>query len=630
TFTRSGRWLIVADKARYYSDKNYFDKLKGNGHVSLRSKLEEYIKASRKIDVVTVTNQKNWIIVAGKNRAYSSASAFNSIGLRPILNRLINEGKKIQSISVSDNKKWVIVANGRAYGNNLPKEMAKILDVATTQEQRELKTVQFRPGRSEWVIVAGHQYWASPAVKNRAGLGVAQFRRKNWAMDIFSLDSANGLSIISNNEINLHSIDRKSKLELQLKSGNKTRTIWNSMKAHKVPGVVIAIIHDNKIQSVRGFGKRRGNKGTVFYDTIFPVASMSKAVASLGIMKSYEKGIVSLGQTPMNVGSKYPNSLVADWIDFIDDRETAGNGLHYKRSSRIRLGQLLTHTAGLSKHGIGLWNISILPSKRDILLGSQKMKGGVRPSKANPGVRWKYSGGGLTLAEVMMETITNKDFRTLMKSNVLDPIGMKDSTFGSLSRDQKKRLAFGHGKNLTILPYRECPGKAAGGLFSTGLDYARFVQTLMNLGKKRPNLNEYVVRKDIVEKMLSPAIYKFSSQVSCAKEVDCKDVKESCIRHKCVRPIPVNKSGTMLSGAGIQLTARVDNTTGPDVFSHGGTQYGYRSYFMGSPSKKSGLVILTNGLNEWEVADPLGGDPKIRGASKLISEIRNTFRKLYW
>lgn len=628
TFTRSGRWLIVAENARYYSDRKYFDRLKGKGSVSLRSKLEEYIKSGRKIDIVAITNQGNWIIVAGKFRAYSSASAFDNIGLRPVLNRLINQGKKIQSISVSDNKKWAIVADGRAYGNNLGKEMGRILDSALYQEQRRIRSVQFRPGRKEWVIVADYQYWSSDPIRNRARVGVRNFRRRNLSIDHFVLDNANGISLVSNNQFNIRSNDFGAAIELTLQSRNGgTRTLWDAMKMHKVPGVAIAIIHNNKLQSVRGFGRRRGTKGRVFFDTLFPVASMSKAVASFGIMKSVEKGVVSLRQTPLNVGDKFPNSKIADWIDLIDDRDTNSNGTQFFRAQDIRIQDLLSHTAGMDTSGIGLWSIPA-PSASDIILGTGRVQTGVFPSVGDPRRQWSYSGGGYSLAEVMMETISGKSFGRLMMDNVLKPLGMTKSTFGKLSVNQQKELAYGHTSRLLPLSYRECPGKGAGGLFSTALDYARFVHVLLNEGRKRPGSSTMVLRSDLVDRLLTPAAFDSSSRSLCSTSANCQVANEVCIRNRCLLPIP-GRGGNSYSGLGVELNMGMNQNNEPRTFWHGGTQRGYRSFFMASPSRQSALIILTNGFTSWSLTRP-DGSTETRGATVLIREIQNTFINNHW
>jgi tetratricopeptide (TPR) repeat protein len=96
---------------------------------------------------------------------------------------------------------------------------------------------------------------------------------------------------------------------------------------------------------------------------------------------------------------------------------------------------------------------------------------------ALPGSLWRYSGGGYTIAQLLMSEAAGEDFATLMKKRVLKPIGMRDSTFDNpLSDKWLKRAAAGVLPDGTDVPgkHHTYPEMAAAGLWTTSQDLALF------------------------------------------------------------------------------------------------------------------------------------------------------------
>ena len=630
SFANNSEWVLIAGRQAYYSRPAYFDKLKAYEGTSLKDKIDEYLGKGLKIDAVAI-GKNNWIVIAGKWRFYSDKAVFDRTGIRQQIERLYDEGKAIQSISFTAEDRWVVVAEGIGYGSKLPKTMAEVLENAASHERRKIKGAWFRPGRKEWLVLADHTYWSSWQIEDRIDFGFNQFRRKMWSVDLVALAPSNGITAISNEEIVISVDDIAGQVEFGLvKSSSTHQTIWDSMKVNATPGVVIAVIANNKIQSVRGYGKRKGNKGLVAHDTIFSVASMSKAVASFGILRAVQDGVIAVDDTPVDVAKLHPDSTVSEWLKRLEDLDvetSSGNvddrPIAYARD--IHLLDLLHHTAGLNRHGIGLWpltwittpydydrwvkqgKVGMPPLTRtldltasDIIFGTKKFRadGLLRPIQGPPRTKWKYSGGGFTLAEVMTSLIAGQSFPSLMGQTVLQPIGMDNSTFGSLNESrQESRLAYGHTGKGAPIAYRESPGKAAGGLYSTGEDYARFVLTLLNSGRPSANANQYILKSTLVDQMLTPAVRDGGSMNSCQNANQCSASKqEACIQKRC--QVPILGSGRDYSGAGVVLRRR-DWSGSPDKFWHGGDQYGYHSFFLASLDKKSAIVILTNGSSRY-------------------------------
>lgn len=670
TFTRSGKWVIIAEDKAYFSSRKLFEKLKDADGRNVPSIIEGLLSQGRTIDVVTFTNKGNWIIVAGKQRIYSNESAFDGIGLRPQLERLIRDGKEIDSITVGDDRRWIIVAGGRGYSNNLSGELPEIIRNAVDVEKRTLKGVWFRPGRSEWLVLADHTYWSSTPISNRIDGDFNRMRRRGWSVDLIALNNANGAVLVSNEEIVVAPDDLAGRLELAIaKSSGATRSMWDFMQSESVPGVAIAIVEDNKVTTVRGYGRRIAGKGYVKHDTIFSVASMSKAVASYGILALIDDGHLDWESTPKDIAETAPDSLVADWLNRVSAMglvtDASEHILLNDRANKARIADLLTHTAGMNRWGIGLQSLSANQGPRNILMGTGKYNnsdGVVRPLN-EPRTVWGYSGGGFTVAQVMVEAATEVPFSSLMQMKVLGPLGMEDSTFERLTDAQKKRLAFGHTRKGAAIQYRECPGDAAGGLYSTAGDYATFVTALMAPGKaKNSSTGQRVLSEEGIRRMFMPA-HRLGSEAKCLKSANCPGVNDVCVLNRCIVPIP---NASTWSGAGIRLPTVIGNDRRPAWFSHGGTQRGYESFFAASIDDGTAIVILTNGKRDWktvvpkrdsEAADdkdctdysdwvklssgdredleeanapPCGHKFRIRGAVVLTTNVFNTFRTLAW
>ena len=90
-----------------------------------------------------------------------------------------------------------------------------------------------------------------------------------------------------------------------------------------------------------------------------------------------------------------------------------------------------------------------------------------------------YSGGGYTILQLMVEEVSGQSFATYMDENVLQPLGMESSTFTWSSAIQT-RLASAYGTYYNRIPNQRYVEDAAGGLYSTAEDLARFAQAIVS------------------------------------------------------------------------------------------------------------------------------------------------------
>src|SRR5262245_43778272 len=169
------------------------------------------------------------------------------------------------------------------------------------------------------------------------------------------------------------------------------RLAWEQCEKQHVPGVGLAIVRDGKLAWALGCGwadvaaEREATE-----ETVFNIGSISKTVASWGLMKLVEEKKLALASPVVTRRWQLPAS------------EFDAKGVTLRR--------LLSHTAGLSLHGYpGFWPPKELPSLEASLSGDTNGAGDVH-LEAVPGTRWKYSGGGYTLAQLLLEEASGTSF----------------------------------------------------------------------------------------------------------------------------------------------------------------------------------------------------------------------------
>jgi CubicO group peptidase (beta-lactamase class C family) len=150
--------------------------------------------------------------------------------------------------------------------------------------------------------------------------------------------------------------------------------------------------------------------------TVFQVASLSKWITAFGIMSLVEDGTLDL-DAPV---SKYLTRWKLPQSQYNNDEVT------------VR--RLLSHTAGLTD-GLGYSGFEdsvVLQSIEQSLtkaLDADDGVNGIVSVGMKPGTSFKYSGGGYTLLQLLVEEVTGRSFALYMKQSVLEPLGMIHSTY---------------------------------------------------------------------------------------------------------------------------------------------------------------------------------------------------------
>ena len=244
----------------------------------------------------------------------------------------------------------------------------------------------------------------------------------------------------------------------------------------RTPGVVAAFFENGSPTAISAYGYADFvRQNPIGPDSIFQVASISKTVTGYGIMKLVDQKRIELDAPA--------ESYLTRW-------EIPGAKWD---SAEITVERLLSHTAGLSLGGYpGFPPEEGLPAIEKSLSGDTgRFLGLFSPGEVylryEPGTRWRYSGGGFTVLQLVIEEITGSAFEDWMKSEILAPLDLHSSTFDPYAVDSK-RLAVGHNRRGKPVPNYLFTAKAAAGLYSTAGDLTRVLRDLLSGASGDPAL----------------------------------------------------------------------------------------------------------------------------------------------
>jgi methyl acetate hydrolase len=242
-----------------------------------------------------------------------------------------------------------------------------------------------------------------------------------------------------------------------------------------VPGVVVLVTAPDRVLYHEAFGKMSLGQGTEMQkDSIFNIASMTKAVTSAGVMMLIDEGKLSLDDEVSKYLPAYKSRQVISKVDL------AAGTFETKPATRpITIRQLLTHTSGIgySWSDPGLALIQKKTGAADLDL----------PLVHEPGEKWTYGASTRVLGHVI-EKISGQGIDAFLEARILGPLGMRDTGYAVpaakharvVTRNQKA-----DGKITEIPNPNPIPAtvRGDGGLYSTAADYARFVQMILNHGQ---------------------------------------------------------------------------------------------------------------------------------------------------
>jgi CubicO group peptidase (beta-lactamase class C family) len=240
-------------------------------------------------------------------------------------------------------------------------------------------------------------------------------------------------------------------------------TITERMAKYHVKGMSMAVIYNYKIAWAKGYGwADEAEKRPVTTQTLFEPGSISKCLNSLGILKLAQENKVDL-YTDIN-------TYLTSWKFPYD---SLSNG------KKITLAEILSHNAGLTVHGFPGHDINgPIPSVLQVLDGIKPSFTPAVRSMYAPGLRYEYSGGGITISQVIITDITRQAYDVWMYENVLKPIGMVNSSYAQPPPKDKQSFcasAYNSDGSPISNKFHVYPEQAAAGLWMTPSDLSNYI-----------------------------------------------------------------------------------------------------------------------------------------------------------
>jgi CubicO group peptidase (beta-lactamase class C family) len=333
----------------------------------------------------------------------------------------------------------------------------------------------------------------------------------------------------------------KGLLPAVLVKGDPGWSIEERMKQFNIPGVSIAVIKDFKIEWAKSYGvKDVETNEPVTTETLFQAASISKPVAAMVALKKVEQGKIALDE---NINNKLTSWKLPD-NDFTEKR-------------RVTLANLISHTGGTTVHGFpGYEPTAKIPTLPQILDGTPPANTPAVRVDIEPGTKHRYSGGGITIAQVAIMDIEKRPYPEIAQETVLGPLNMTNSTYSQPLPDAtRKKAASGHRSNGKLVEGKihVYPEMAAAGLWTTPTDLAKFaIEVQLSLIGK----SNKVLSKETTPKMVTPIVEDF-----------------------------------------VGLGFFIEKHGAATYFGHGGSNEGFRSQLLVSKDKGYGAVVMVNSDN---------------------------------
>jgi len=280
---------------------------------------------------------------------------------------------------------------------------------------------------------------------------------------------------------------------------------------NQIPGAVVLVGDNKNILYQKSFGIKNPITNDKYQiNDIFRIASMTKAITSVGVIKLWEKGKIGLDDPIEKYIPEFKNVQI---LDSYNKKDTTYSTIQASKSITIR--QLLTHTSGIGYDFIdGNPSIKSIYHKekekfmkygvlcfcdQDITIGETIRNLAKVPLHHNPGERYTY-GVGLDVLGYLIEIISGKTLDKYFYDEIFQPLEMNDTYFylpenkydrlvPVLTKKNKKWVMFEDKRFNINYPIEGAKKFFAGGcgLSSTISDYYKFLTVFLNEGKYNDN-----------------------------------------------------------------------------------------------------------------------------------------------
>ena len=324
----------------------------------------------------------------------------------------------------------------------------------------------------------------------------------------------------------------------------KRMTIPEMMQKDSIPGVSLAFVDNGQITWTKHYGYANLlDSIPINSETIFTGASLSKPITAIAALGLVEEGLLELDADI--------NEKLSEWK--VPENE-------FTEKEKVTLRRLIGHQSGIKND---LWNSYLphetVPTLNQLLSGEPPSTDPAASLIFEPGSRTKYSNTGYSVLQKLLMDITNDDFNTIIDKNIFEPLGMKNSIFlQPIPEEMMRKKAIGYNSKLEPYSYKLFPYQAAGGVWTTPTDLAKFLIALLDDYHNGSNT--------LVSKEMAQSIF----------------TKET-----------------------MRYVFSLWNWGNDIVFLHHGSNQGFNCMMYGSTVKNQGLVVMTNSDNAFGFFDYL-------------------------
>ena len=269
-------------------------------------------------------------------------------------------------------------------------------------------------------------------------------------------------------------------------------TLRGGIAQRKIPAAVGMVAGEHSILYSGAFGTRDSSGVRVAPDSIFQIASMTKAITTVAALQLVEQGRVMLEEP---VSQHLPQ---LGRLEVLEGFDAAGKPKMRPARTPVTLKHLLTHTSGIC---YDVWD-------GDMFRYTSQNNGAVPavpPLMFEPGSRWQY-GMGIDWAGRLVEKLSGMTLEEYFQAKILRPLEMEDTSY-LVAQSKFDRLVTGYARqadgglqqNARVPPSAPKEFNGGGGLYSTTGDYVRFMQ--MILGKGRGSNKVQILQQKTVESM---------------------------------------------------------------------------------------------------------------------------------
>ena len=289
------------------------------------------------------------------------------------------------------------------------------------------------------------------------------------------------------NSTNLISEVENGLLPMTIIEGEPSFNIEERMKFYNVPGISVTVIENFEIAWTKHYGVMDSQlNNPVTDETLFNVGSLSKGAASITILSLVKEGKIEL--------DKDINDQLISWK--VPENE-------FTAVRRVTPRLLMNHSGGAMHHFATNYLRDDFPTITQVLKGEKPAL--ERPTIIDriPGTEFLYSNPGFAILQQLAIDIEKRPFWQIAKDNVFDVLEMNHTTFEQpLPLDLEIFACAGHrstGEPFEVKRYYY-PNTAAGGLWTTSYDYAKYI---IELQKSYQGKSNKVLSTELTKEMLS-------------------------------------------------------------------------------------------------------------------------------